>query len=171
MMQGPDGNGRLELVTRGALTVGVLLAGCRHAAAIGTAPIPLADRAPWVAVFADSGFRIAMDSAHVERRGGDGWLVTFVTTQPTPQGPDTLRFDRGRIRLLVRCEPLAFRSVSEELALGGAPPVFHKEWRRSGPDSSAWRAPAAGTTDDRFLRAACDRLGRRGDVARQSRSR
>ena len=35
MMQTPDGNGRLERVTRGALTLGVLLAGCRHAAAIG----------------------------------------------------------------------------------------------------------------------------------------
>jgi hypothetical protein len=141
-------------VTRTAVAFAVVLAGCHRAAPIGAEPIPLADRPPWVTVLADAGLRIAMDTAHVERRG-DAWRLTFVTTHAQPTGPDTMRFDRGRIALLVRCDPLAYRSVSQELALGDARPVFHEEWASGGPDAPAWRVPERGATDDRFLRAAC----------------
>ncbi len=144
------------------LSLGLLFAGCRPAPGIVSPPIPLADRAPWQTLLADSTFRIAMDTSRLQPGPDRTWLVWFVTTHAHPQGADSLRFDRGRIRLRVRCDPLAFESVSQELALGASRPVFHREWPQSGPDAAAWRVPEAGTTDDRFLRAACAVLaGRR----------
>ncbi len=137
------------------LSLGLLVAGCAHAPVLGSRPIPLADRPPWQTLLSDSGFRIAMDTSRVEQAEEGTWLIWFVTTHARAQGPDSLRFDRGRIRLRVRCDPLAFKSVSQELALGGARPVFHQQWPQSGPDAVAWRTPDAGATDDRFLRAAC----------------
>ncbi len=138
-----------------ALAVCLFLAGCAHAPALGSEPIPPGDRPPWQTLLADSTFRIAMDTSRVQQGRDDAWLVWFVTTHARPQGPDSLRFDRGRIRLRVRCNPRAFKSVSEELALGEGRPVFHQEWPQSSPNAVAWRVPAAGATDDRFLRAAC----------------
>ncbi len=142
------------------LTLGLALAAC-HRAPIGSQPIPLPDAPPWLTLLADSTFRIAMDTAHLQPGPQHGWFVWFVTAHARPQGPDSLRFDRGRIRLLVRCEPLAFKSVSQELALRGSRPVFHKAWPQTGPDSVAWRVPQPDATDARFLRAACALLERR----------
>ena len=139
----------------------LFIAACRPAASTGAYPIPLGDRAPWQAVLTDSGFRIAMDTLHVQRGSANDWFVWFVTAHAAPRGPDSLRFDRGRIRLLVRCAPLAFKSVSQELALGTAPPVFHKEWNLHGRDSVTWNTPDTAATDGHFLRAACDILSRR----------
>ncbi len=141
-----------------AMALGVALTCCRASLTTGSQPIPLADRAPWQTVLADSTFRIAMDTAHVQRGPGNGWMVWFITTHASPQGPDTLRFDRGRIRLLVRCTPLEFKSMSEELALGDSPPVFRQAWQLTGRDAVAWRVPQPGTTDAQFLRTACGYL-------------
>ena len=141
------------------LTLGLVFTAC-HATPFGSQPIPLGDRPPFRAVLVDSGFRIAMDTAHVQKGPDDGWLVWFITTHAEPRGPDSLRFDRGRIRLLVRCAPLAFKSVSQELALGDSRPVSHQQWRLNGPNAVPWRTPEAGATDDRFLRAACELLPR-----------
>ncbi len=148
-------------LARLSLALFLLLAGCAKAPALGSRPIPLADRPPWETVLSDSGLRIAMDTSRIEQAEKGSWLVWFVTTHAHPQGPDSLRFDRGRIRLLVRCDPLAFKSVSQELALGGARPVFHQEWPPRGPNAGVWRVPEAGATDDRFLRAACGVLADR----------
>ncbi len=145
------------------MAIGMALTGCRSGAPTGSQPIPLGDRAPWHTVLADSTFRIAMDTARVQRGPEDGWIVWFITTHAAPQGPDTLRFDRGRIRVLVRCTPLEFKSMSEELALGDARPVFRQQWRLSGRDAVAWRVPQAGATDAVLLRTACGILaGRNG---------
>ena len=130
--------------------VSMLLLSCRS-----SPPIPPADRPPWQALIVDSNFRIAMDTSHVTPGSPGTSLVWFVTTHAAPRGPDSMRFDRGRIQLLVRCRPLSFKSVSEELALGDRRPIFHKAWPQRGPDSATWRAPDSGATDDQFLRAAC----------------
>ncbi len=137
------------------------LVGC-HRAPMSTMPIPLADRPPWQAVVTAPGFRIAMDTAHIAPSAPGTWLVSFVTTHAQPQGPDSMRFDRGRIRLLIRCDSAAFKSVSEELALGDARPVFHEQWPLAGPQAVTWRGPAQGSTDAQLLDAACALLRRHG---------
>ena len=139
-----------------ALTV----ASCRATTAHDLA-IPLGDRPPWRTVLSDSGFRVALDTSRVEPGPEGGTYLWLVSIHDAPRGPDSMRFDRGRIRLLVKCNPLAFKSVSQELALGAAPPVFRKDWPLSGPDSSAWNMPEAGATDDKFLRTACSIIGAR----------
>ncbi len=136
------------------------VAGCRHPRAEGR-PIPLASAAPWVQVLSDPGFRIALDTGSVQPGPDGGLFMSFVTIHQTPRSSGSIRFDRGRIRLLVRCDPLAFKSVSEELALGDAPPVFHQEWPLQGTGAAPRRTPKAGVTDDRFLREACRVVGRR----------
>lgn len=122
--------------------------------------IPRGDRPPYVPVLVDSGFRIAMDTIHVERGPENGWFIWFITTHAKPLERDSLRFDRGRIRLLVRCQPLAFKSVSQDLALGDARPVSRIHWPLSGPKAVGWQVPDSGATDHRFLRAACRLLPR-----------
>jgi hypothetical protein len=122
----------------------VVISGCRGASAIGSQPIPLAERAPWQTVLADATVRMAMDTAHVRRAPGEEWFVTFITTHAALIGPDTLRFDRGRIALLVRCDPGSFKSISEELALGDVRPVFNQRWELTGPDAVPWNVPQAG---------------------------
>ncbi len=79
----------------------------------------------------------------------------FIATHAEPQGADSLRFDRSRFRLLVRCDPLSFKSISQDLALGTAPPVSRTRWKLTGPDSVTWRVPAAGATDSVFLSESC----------------
>lgn len=142
------------MVKAGAPLVALLcLVSCQSA---DTRPIPLANRAPWRQVFrADSTFRIAMDTTHVKPGPAGTWFVWFVTTHAAPLGPDSLRFDRGRIRLLLRCDPLAFKSVSQDLGLGDARPVSHREWPLDGPNAVGWQSPKPGATDDQFIRAAC----------------
>ena len=150
---------------RRLITLSIAFTGCRNASAIGSQPIPLADRPPWQTVFSVSGFRIAMDTTHLQPGPDQGWFVWFITTHAEPQGPDSLRFDRGRIRLLVRCDPVAFKSLSQELALGNSRPAFHQEWQLRGPNAVPWRTPKTGATDDQFLRAACGLLSERHNVA------
>ncbi len=132
----------------------VSLAACHHEPGKAT-PIPLASAAPWAQVVSEPGFRIALDTSRVEPGPEGGRFMSFVTVHAVPRSTNSIRFDRGRIRLLVRCSPLTFKSVSEELALGDAPPVFHQEWPVSGPQAAPWRTPEAGGTDDRFLRESC----------------
>ncbi len=136
------------------LLLGVALGGCGREA-LGTQPIPLADRPPWQTLLTEPGFRIAMDTSRMRPGPEHVWLLRFVTAHATPQGSDSLRFDRGRIRLLVRCHPLSFKSVSQELALGDSRPVFRQAWPPRGPHALPWRVPAADATDGRFLSAAC----------------
>ncbi len=76
-----------------------------------------------------------------------------------------MRFDRGRISLLVRCDPPAFKSLSQELALADSRPVFHHAWQVTGPDSVQWRTPAQGSTDAEMLSAACAVVIRRKAAA------
>jgi hypothetical protein len=106
-----------------------------------------------------------MDTTHLQLGPDHSWFVWFVTTHAEPRGPDSLRFDRGRIRLLVRCDSFAFKSVSQDLALGDARPIFHQEWPLTGPNAVAWRVPTTGTTDDLMLRAACGLLPARHGAA------
>lgn len=136
-----------------------LLAALALATACGTslAPIPAGERPPWVEVYSTQGFRIALDTAHVSPEPEGAVLLWFITLHDAPLG-DSNQFDRGRIRLLVRCNPLGFRSVSQELALGGARPARRTQWVWSGPNAPAWRVPAAGTTDAEFLARACTLL-------------
>lgn len=125
------------------------------------APIPTGERPPWVEVFTTHGFRIALDTAHVTSEPGGAVLLWFITFHEAPQMRDSIQFDRGRIRLLVRCNPLGLRSVSQELALGSARPSHQTRWTWSGPAAPAWREPAAGTTDAQFLARACTLLSSR----------
>ena len=106
-----------------------------------------------------------MDTSRVVAGPDRAWLVWFITLHAQAQGPDSMRFDRGRIRLLVRCNVLAFKSVSEELALGDARPVFHRDWPLTGPHAAQWRSPLAGATDGRLLGAACTLLRARDGAA------
>ncbi len=103
-----------------------------------------------------------MDTTHLRRGPDGGWIAWYVTRHAEPRGPDSMRFDRGRISLLVRCAPPAFKSLTEELALGDARPVFHQVWPSSGPDAVQWRTPEAGSTDAAMLRATCALLAARG---------
>lgn len=143
----------------------VTAVGCRRSDPLGSQPIPLVSRPPWVSVLADSGFRILMDTSRVVAGPDRAWLVWFITLHAQVQGPDSMRFDRGRIRLLVRCNALAFKSVSEELALGDARPVFYRDWPLTGPNAAPWRSPPAGATDGRLLAAACTLLRARDGAA------
>ncbi len=138
-----------------AVALGIMLGSCRHGPAFGSQPIPAPDRAPWNRIFGDSAFSIAMDTIHLRRGPEGGWVVWYVTKHARPQGPDSMRFDRGRISLLVRCDSSAFKSMSQELALGDARPVFHQKWPVSGLDSAQWRKPHPGTTDAEMLSATC----------------
>lgn len=135
--------------------LGLALSGCRSAPALGSQPIPAADRAPWQRILGDSAFSIAMDTAHLTRGPDGAWVVWYVTKHARPQGSDSMRFDRGRLSLLVRCDPPAFKSLSEELALGESHPVFRQEWPVTGPDSARWRTPEPRSTDAEMLSATC----------------
>ncbi len=148
-------------VTRAALLLGIALAACRHAPEVGSLPIPAADRPPWQRLLGDSTFSIALDTAHLRRGPDGGWIAWYVTRHAAPRGPDSMRFDRGRISLLVRCDPPASKSLTEELALGDARPVFHQVWPVRGPDAVQWRTPEAGSTDAEMLRATCAALAAR----------
>ncbi len=143
-----------------AISAGLILVTCRSTA-VDPQPVPVPDRAPWYVIYTVPGFRVAMDTTHLSS-GPGGVFVWYVNTHATPQGPDSMRFDRSRIELLVRCEPLAFKSVREDLALGDALPVFHQDWPLTGPRAAAWRVPEAGSTDGQFLRTTCRFLRRRG---------
>ncbi len=138
----------------GLLFIAICVAACHHGQG-SAAPIASPAGPPWVDVFSGSGFRIAFDTSRVEQGPDNGLFMWFVTVHAAPRSTGSLRFDRGRIRLLVRCSPLAFKSVSEDLALGDALPVFHQEWPLDGPNAPPWRTPEAGATDDRFLRESC----------------
>ncbi|SRR5579872_309004 len=123
-------------------------------------PIPLAQPPAWAIVFAAPGFTVAADTQHVEKVASEhALLIWFLTLHDEPRQADSLRFNRSRIRLLVRCHPLGFRSVSQELALDDAPSISHTEWPWTGAKAPAWRAPELGATDDRFLRRTCADLG------------
>jgi hypothetical protein len=118
--------------------------------------IPLPDRAPWASVFQTPGFRISADTLHVEHVDAENAvLVWFITVHDQPRHADSLTFHRSRIRLLVRCKPFAFRSVSQDLTLDGEPPRSHIDWEWTGPRAPVWRVPERGATDDEFLRKTC----------------
>ena len=146
---------------RAAVVASILFGGACARPTYRPTPIPLAQPPAWATVFAAPGFTIAADTQHVENVASEhALLIWFLTRHEETRQADSLRFNRSRIRLLVRCHPLGFRSVSQELALDDAPPIFHMEWPWAGPKAPAWRAPELGATDDRFLRQTCADLGR-----------
>ncbi len=144
-----------------ALAVTAMGVGSCRQTRVESSPIPLASAPPWVQVLSTGGLRIALDTSRVQQGPNGSLFMWFVTIHQTPRSSASIRFDRGRIRLLVRCTPLAFRSVSQELALGDALPVSHQEWPLDGTGAAPWRTPEPGATDDRFLREACRIMGQR----------
>jgi hypothetical protein len=151
----------MVLTTARTAVVATALFGCACARPhYRLTPIPLAQPPAWATVFSAPGFTVAADTQHVENVASEHALLIWVLTRhDETRQADSLRFNRSRIRLLVRCHPLSFRSVSQELALGDAPPISHTEWPWTGPKAPAWRMPESGATDDRFLRQTCADLG------------
>ena len=137
------------------------LMACHFRPTAGMIPAPTSHA--WVPVFSMQGFRILADTEHVQRVPTENaLLVTFVTLHDEARHTDSITFNRSRIRLLIRCAPVAFRSVSQDLALNDGPVVSHTEWRWLGSDAQEWHMPQSGATDDEFLRRTCAMLLGRG---------
>ena len=151
----------LSMAVRTGVVATILFGGACARPSYRPTPIPLAQPPAWVIVFSTPGFTVAADTQHVESVASErALLIWFLTRHDEARQSDSLRFNRSRIRLLVRCHPLGFRSVSQELALDDALPISHTEWAWRGPKAPAWRTPESGATDDRFLRQTCADLGR-----------
>lgn len=108
----------------------------------------------------EDGFEVRLDTTRVEREADGSYRLRFETRHAHQRIAGARPFNRGHLELLVRCDPLSFKTVSQVLSLNDGPAVFRQESALAALADSAWKPAPTGSIDARFLRAACAALDR-----------
>lgn len=130
-------------------------------AACGRAAPPrdtLAYEAPWLVMFGDTAFAIALDTANVERRPDATLIVRFQTRRVEPLALGADFWTRSTLQMRIGCGPLRFQRGSETLSLGDGPPILESRVDLAALPDSLWREPSATSRNGRLLALACERL-------------
>jgi hypothetical protein len=107
----------------------------------------------------EDGFEVRLDTTRVEREADGSYRLHFETRHAHQRMAGDRPFNRGHLELLVRCDPLGFKTVSQVLSLNDGPAVFRQASALAALADSAWKPAPTGSIDARFLRAACAALG------------
>ncbi|MEP6835723.1 MAG: hypothetical protein ABJB74_20210 [Gemmatimonas sp.] len=110
--------------------------------------------ARWVILFVNADYRIALDTAHVDRRRDGTYAVRYETWHLHGEIDQGLRFNREEVVSELRCVPLGFRTKEVALFLDQGPSLSRKPGDGVAP-GSPWRAPGAKSVDLEVMRAAC----------------
>jgi hypothetical protein len=120
---------------------------------------------PWVTVFTDPDFQIALDSSRIDRVDADAYLVWMQTRWVTPRNGSTKRtsspFDRELIHTFVKCNPIAYKVVRTVVSLESGPPVDSVGTDLQTARASTWRPASPGSADLGAGRAMCGIVRRR----------
>lgn len=119
---------------------------------------------PWVSVFSDSAFHVALDTSRVERIAPDSYLIWMQTRWLEPRTGTTKRtpspFDRELIHTFVRCELLAYKVARTIVSLDDGPAVDSIGAGVDAARQADWHPSAAGSADAIAGAEACALLKR-----------
>ncbi len=110
---------------------------------------------PWVQVFADSALSVALDTSRIEPTSTGDYLLWFETKWAQPRTTVEGPFNRESINTLLRCRPVAFKTVSVTVSYNDGPPIAHMGGALSDVASKPWKTPVARSADDGSFGRAC----------------
>jgi hypothetical protein len=120
---------------------------------------------PWVTIFTDPDFQIALDTSRIERVDADGYLVWMQTRWVTPRNGSTKRtsspFDRELIHTFFKCDPIAYEVVRTVVFLDDGPPIDSVGADLQPARARAWRTARPGSADLGAGSAMCEIVRRR----------
>lgn len=116
--------------------------------------------APWVIIFRDPGFQIALDTSRVERVDTQSYLLWMQTRWVVPRRGSTRRapspFNRELIHAFLRCDTVGYKVARTIVSLDDGPPVDsvgagvdaarRADWRPASPRSADLGAGSAACT-------------------------
>jgi hypothetical protein len=114
----------------------------------------------WVQVYASDEHWVALDTAHAARNSDGSWLVWFETRHAAEREQDGRRFNRERIRSLLRCEALAFKTVHVAMTLDDGPVVYERGGTLDDASRAPFRTVRPGTVDLPSMTRACALLNK-----------
>ena len=116
-------------------------------------------KAPWITVFTDSGFRIALDTSRIKRADAKSYLLWMQTRWLTPRRGSTKRtpspFNREFIHTFLQCEPLAYKVARTVVSLDDGPPIDSLGGGVDTARRASWRPASRGSADARAGAEAC----------------
>lgn len=120
--------------------------------------------APWVRVFSDSGFQIAVDTVHVRRVDANSYLLWMQTHWLMPRRGATKRaaspFNRELIHTFLRCDTVAYKVARTVVSLDDGPPVDSVGAGIEAARRAGWRTAGLGSADAGAGAEACVILSR-----------
>lgn len=107
-------------------------------------------------VFTDTAFTVSLDTTRIERTSSDAYLLWFETRWMRPhQTRAPSAFNRETIHTLLRCEPLAYKTIHVSVSLDAGPTIAEQGGTVADALGQPWKAPKAGSADIRSFSAAC----------------
>jgi len=120
---------------------------------------------PWIPVFRDSAFRIALDTSRIKRVGSNTYLLWMQTRWFLPRRGGTKRtaspFNRELIHTFLRCEPLAYKVARTVVSLDDGPPVDSVGAGVAAAKRADWHPVSSGSADAGAGAQACEVLSHR----------
>jgi hypothetical protein len=113
----------------------------------------------WLRVYTDTAFTVALDTSRVERIANNAFLVWFETRWARPhqtQAPGP--FNRETIRTILRCRPVAYKTVHVSVSLDAGPVVAEQGGTVADAERQEWKVPAPDSADEHSFVAACAAL-------------
>lgn len=126
--------------------------------------------APWIRIFSDSAFQIALDTSRVERVAADSYLLWMQTRWLTPRSGSTKRtpspFNRELIHTFLRCAPVAYKVARTVVSLDDGPAVDSVGAGVDTARQAGWQTSSGGSADAAAGAEACALLNRMKRAAR-----
>lgn len=113
----------------------------------------------WAIVFFHTDLTVALDTTRMEPMPDGSYLLWFQKIWVTPRKAESRPFNRELIHALVRCKPLAFKTVSVTLFYDEGPPVAEAGGSVSEATKKEWKTPTPGSADEGGFQQACMNLG------------
>jgi hypothetical protein len=128
--------------------------------------------APWLIVFSDSAFQIALDTSRVTRVEANSYLLWMQTRWLVPRSGAIKRtpspFNRELIHTFLRCEPVAFKVARTVVSLDDGPTIDSTGAGVVAARRSAWHSSNPGSADAAAGIGTCRILARRSKQASSS---
>lgn len=112
----------------------------------------------WATVFFHTDLTVALDTTRMEPMPDGSYLLWFQKIWVTPRKAESQPFNRELIHALVRCEPLAFKTVSVTLFFDEGPPVAKVGGSVSEATKEEWKTPIPGSADEGSFQQTCMNL-------------
>ena len=110
----------------------------------------------WVRIFTDTAFTVELDTSRIEQTPTGDYLLWLETRWALPhQTRAPSPFNRETIHTLLRCKPLAYKTVRVSVSLNAGPIIAEEGGSVADALATQWKVPKAGSADLGSFSEAC----------------